>query len=108
MSLQTAFKDSLRHYTWLTMQRGWWAQAQHEITRLENGSALFKGLRQAVEANLKAAQFTPHADERGNWWVVLSAAEKNWPIFPSRSKSEEPTQAKSHQQNRSKTARRRA
>ena len=90
------------------MQRGWWAQAQHEVGKLENGSALFKGLRLAVEANLKAAQFTPRADERGTWWVVLSAAEKKWPIFPSRSNSEEPTQAKSHQQNRSKTARRRA
>ena len=68
------------HYSRLAMTKGYYAYARQEVHQLDSDtSGLYTGIRAAVGKNL--AGFVVPKDERGEWWLMKSEAERGVEIF---------------------------
>jgi hypothetical protein len=70
----------IAHYTRQARKPGWYAYSRREVHQLDSDkSGLYTGLRAAVAQNL--AGFVVSKNERGEWWLMLSEAERGVEIF---------------------------
>jgi hypothetical protein len=68
------------HYTRQARTPGWYAYSRRQVHELDaDKSGLFAGLRAAVAKNLTG--FAVPQNERGDWWLMLSEAERGVEIF---------------------------
>lgn len=59
-------------YATLAMQPGWWAYVRQQVQAMEadkDAPGMWRGIRAAVGARIKAADFKPHPSELGEWWL---------------------------------------
>ena len=70
----------LAHYTRQARTPGWYAYSRQRVHVLDaDKSGLYTGLREAVAQNLNG-HVVPQ-NERGEWWLMLSEAERGVEIF---------------------------
>ena len=72
--------DWANYYSARAMKQGYYADTRHRVHQMEaDRSGLYTGLRAAVAQNL--AGFVVPKDERGEWWLMPSEAERGVEIF---------------------------
>ena len=70
----------IAHYSERAMKKGYYADTRHRVHQLDSDqSGLYAGMRAAVGKNLVG--FVVPQDERGEWWLMKSEAERGVEIF---------------------------
>ena len=69
--------EAITRYTALAQEKGWYAYSRGEVHKLEeHDSGSFRGIRFEVARLIKAAGFEVPQDERGEWWLMPSVAQR--------------------------------
>ena len=78
--LDQALPNAVAHYSRRARLKGYYADTRFQVHALEsNECGLFKGIRAAVGKSLVG--FVVPVDERGDWWLMLSEADRGVEIF---------------------------
>ena len=80
MSLDQELPKAIEWYSRRARMKGYYAESRFQVHALEaDESGLYRGIRAAVAASLIG--FVVPDDEKGEWWLMLSEAQRGVQIF---------------------------